>query len=460
MTDISTDLRSLLERLQLEDAPAGGALVVYHRGKCVAEVSSGLAGANSPWTADTLSLNYSTGKGVLATLVHVLVSAGKLDYDQPIADVWPAFAVKGKQSITLRQVLTHQAGLYDVTSLVEDGLDLLSWEQMLQRVAEMPVAAPLELSSAAKRRQPAESAYSDNHYQSVYSALIYGWVVGGLIEAAVGESLPKVLKKYLTAPLGIADACYFGVPKEQLHRVAKLPKDFVDKDDNIHHQSSASNSAKADERKNSSRGKVDSEQTQQFYRQLALYPCWQSRAKQLQVPLADPPTTAQINRLYFDPRLMDLSAYKAALSPPTKVPVNYHADDILQACIPAANVVASANALAVLYSMLAQGGVWQGQRLIKAEIFEELSRIHVTGTDGVMPAVLPASMQWRLGYHRVISACHDASQAFGHMGYNGSIAWCDPSRQLAIAYVHNHNVTMFTDVRQFVLTETIFNLVG
>ena len=319
MTDMTDELQPLLDQLQLEDAPAGGSLVVYQRGHCVATLSYGMAQADTPWNADTLSLNYSTGKGVLATLVHILVSAGQLNYDQPIADLWPEFANNGKRHITLREVLTHQAGLFDVSSLVDDGLDLLSWEQMLQRVANMPVAASIELSSAANRRwreshalphseearELLESPQSQTsaghlhkpHYQSVYSALVYGWVIGGLIEAAVGESLPKVLEQYLTGPLGIADACYFGVPKKELHRVAKLPQDFVVKEDKIDPQSSANTSANADERKSRPRSKVDSEQTQQFYRQLSLYSCWRARASQLQSVLADPPSTAQINRL-------------------------------------------------------------------------------------------------------------------------------------------------------------------
>ena len=45
-------------------------------------------------------------------------------------------------------------------------------------------------------------------------------------------------------------------------------------------------------------------------------------------------------------------------------------------------------------------------------------------------------MHWRLGYHRVLSL-GKRSQGFGHMGFNGSGAWCDPDRQLSFAYTHN-----------------------
>jgi CubicO group peptidase (beta-lactamase class C family) len=75
-------LQQLLTDLQLDDAPAGGALVVYHAGQCITRASVGMAQADMPWQADTLSLNFSTGKGVLATLIHVLVSQQQLAYDR------------------------------------------------------------------------------------------------------------------------------------------------------------------------------------------------------------------------------------------------------------------------------------------------------------------------------------------------------------------------------------------
>ena len=85
---------------------------------------------------------------------------------------------------------------------------------------------------------------------------------------------------------------------------------------------------------------------------------------------------------------------------------------------------------------------------------------------------MPAHMAWRLGYHRRFSICHskgldkstnDAAesmeQSFGHMGYNGSVAWCDPTRQLSFAFIHNFDVTMLNDIRQFALTEAVLELI-
>ncbi len=76
-----------------------------------------------------------------------------------------------------------------------------------------------------------------------------------------------------------------------------------------------------------------------------------------------------------------------------------------------------------------------------------------------MPAINPHSMLWRLGYHRVFSVCHKVDNGFGHMGYNGSMAWCDPSRELAVAFVHNFNSIMLNDVRGLVVNELILECV-
>jgi CubicO group peptidase (beta-lactamase class C family) len=71
------------------DAKGGVALVVYFRGEKVVDLWMGLQQGATLWKEDTLSLSYSTGKGVLSTLVHILVSQGLLDYDRPVCEYWP-----------------------------------------------------------------------------------------------------------------------------------------------------------------------------------------------------------------------------------------------------------------------------------------------------------------------------------------------------------------------------------
>ena len=122
----------------------------------------------------------------------------------------------------------------------------------------------------------------------------------------------------------------------------------------------------------------------------------------------------------------------------------------LQAVIPAANGVFSAESLAKIYAMLAQGGIWQQQQLIKPEVFQRMSQIQYQHRDRIMP--IP--MHWRLGYHRVLTLGKHVPQGFGHLGFNGSGAWCDPERQLSFAYTHNFATASITgDYRLWSLTQ-------
>ena len=246
-------LQQILTDLQLDDAPAGGAVVVYQAGECIAQASVGMARPEMPWQPDTLAINFSTGKGILATLVHILVSQQMLDYDQPIAHYWPAFSAQNKGNITLRSVMSHQANLFSIQSIDVDSEALLDWDQMLNKVAAMPITAP-------------------DHgelYDSAYSALVYGWVLGGLIEAVTEMSLAEALRHYLTEPLGIADSCYFGVPENKVNQIARLTKDFE-----------ASNEAGSQLRNKRHKPtlKSDSQSTLRTYASLPSYACWQQQA--------------------------------------------------------------------------------------------------------------------------------------------------------------------------------------
>nr|WP_329958708.1 serine hydrolase domain-containing protein [Psychrobacter sp. I-STPA10] len=443
-------LQQLLQSLQLEDAPAGGAVVVYHQHKLLASAQIGQALADSAWTPDTLALNFSTGKGVLVTLVHILVSQGLLDYDTPISDYWQQFGSCGKQDITLRHVLSHQANLFDITSVTTCSRDMLDWQQMVAKIAAMP-----------------PSTVDAKQCQSAYSALVSGWVLGGLIEQVCKQPLNQVLRHYLTEPLDIADAVYFGVPADKVGQVAQPVKNFVQPCDHsqVNH---ASNEASTPIRTRQSKKptlRTDSATVQAIYQKLPSYECWQQYHLQTQRNTDKPLSTLQINGLYFDVSSMSKSDYKRALVANAREPLDYYDMASLQAIIPAANGVASAKALAVIYAMLANQGRWQDNTLIDADTFAQLTKIHVTGADAVMPAaaimghnsseVCKPSMQWRLGYHRIFSVCHDVADGFGHMGYNGSVAWCEPRRQLAFAFVHNFDTTMLTDIRQFALTEAV-----
>lgn len=190
---------------QLPQSPrvGGAALTVYHNNQKVVDIWAGVARKDgTPWQANHMSLSYSTTKGVVSTLAHMLVERGLLSYDRPIADYWPAFAQNGKHGITLRHVLTHESGLYHIRSMIADAKEMLDWQHML---TVMEQAKPLHAAG-----------------QHVgYHAMTFGWLVGGLIEKVTEEPLAKTLNDFIVEPLEL-DGCYIGVPTSQLPRCTEI----------------------------------------------------------------------------------------------------------------------------------------------------------------------------------------------------------------------------------------------
>ncbi|MBS9779370.1 MAG: beta-lactamase family protein [Moraxellaceae bacterium] len=426
----SENLNQFFQKIALDEQETGGALVVYHKNKCIVNQSVGKATANSDWTTDTLSLNFSTGKGVLATLVHCLVSQNLLDYDTPICQYWAEFAVNGKEKITLRQVMSHQADLFAIDSIIDNSEQMLDWQFMLDKVANM---SPTPIKHTAKV-----------HFSTAYSALVYGWILGGLITKVTNLSLQQALDKYLAEPLNIQGEVYFTLPQNKLAEVAQPQRNFYPKNNDNNKRIRQKPLLQA-----------DSQETLQIYQSLNCYKKWQELYYQQTGKQKEFLTTADINSLYFQPNLLNLANYKSALMPNAKQKFDYYQAEVLQATIPAVNCIASANALAKIYNMLAQ----QGAELIHEKTWQQLTKVHNLGADAIMPAISPHSMLWRLGYHRVFSVCHNVENGFGHMGYNGSMAWCDPSRQLTVTFIHNFNSIMLNDVRGLAINELILEFV-
>jgi CubicO group peptidase (beta-lactamase class C family) len=158
--------------------------------------------AGNPWEANTLSLSYSTTKGVASTLLHVLADRGLVDYEARVVEYWPEFAQAGKERITVRQLMSHQAGLYDIRGMIDDARGMLDWDHMTGVLAR---AAPAHEPGAA----------------DAYHGLTYGWLVGALVRRLSGQTFPEALERELAAPLEL-DGLYCGLPPEQTHRRARL----------------------------------------------------------------------------------------------------------------------------------------------------------------------------------------------------------------------------------------------
>lgn len=92
----------------------GAACCVYHKGEKVVDLWGGVRNkaTGQPWEQNTMALVYSATKGLSAMTLAVAHSRGWLDYDELVCNYWPEFAQNGKEKITVRQLLGHQAGLF------------------------------------------------------------------------------------------------------------------------------------------------------------------------------------------------------------------------------------------------------------------------------------------------------------------------------------------------------------
>jgi CubicO group peptidase (beta-lactamase class C family) len=189
-----------LMRKQMKRYGGGAAAAVFIDGKPVVDIWAGPARKDgTPWQRDTMSICYSGTKGVAATAIHMLATDGLIDYDAPVADYWPEFGCNGKELITVRQLLSHQAGLHRLTHLVDEITDILDWDLIVSRL---------------ERTEPDFHPGTANAYQAV----TFGWLVGELIHRISGMTVPEFIERRIVKPLNL-DGLYIGNADTQMHRI-------------------------------------------------------------------------------------------------------------------------------------------------------------------------------------------------------------------------------------------------
>jgi CubicO group peptidase (beta-lactamase class C family) len=152
------------------------------------------------WERDTLVNVYSTTKGMTAICAHQLVEAGKLDLDAPVAEYWPEFAAKGKGGVSVRDLLSHRAGLAGIREPMPPE-SLYDWEAMTAALA-------------------ASEPWWEPGTQHGYHAVTYGHLVGELVRRISGKSVGTYFREHVAGPLE-ADF-HIGLPAEHDVRTSDL----------------------------------------------------------------------------------------------------------------------------------------------------------------------------------------------------------------------------------------------
>jgi CubicO group peptidase (beta-lactamase class C family) len=190
-------------RQQLQNYPGGGGVCVYHRGECVVDLWGGFTDADGTlWARDTMAPSFSTTKGVAATLLHIYADRGLIDYDARVADYWPEFGQAGKAKITVRQVLSHQSGLYHIRQMIDHVDRMLDWKHMIRAIEKTrPVHPPGERTG--------------------YHGLTFGFLVGEILQRVTGKRFSTLVQQDIARPMQL-DGLFIGAPAKELSRAASL----------------------------------------------------------------------------------------------------------------------------------------------------------------------------------------------------------------------------------------------
>jgi CubicO group peptidase (beta-lactamase class C family) len=165
----------------------GAACCVYHRGEKVVDLWGGVRdrATGDPWEEDTMALVFSATKGISALAMALAHSRGLFDYDEPVGTYWPEFGRQGKARVTVRQLLSHQAGLHVLDQYPTRDL----------------VADPDRLAAVLARQTP---AWEPGAYQA-YHGITIGFYEGELLRRVDPEhrTLGRFFQEELADPLGL-----------------------------------------------------------------------------------------------------------------------------------------------------------------------------------------------------------------------------------------------------------------
>ena len=195
-------VREAFARNFAESGELGASVAVALGGELVVDLWAGHVNREQtkPWERDTLVLVYSSTKGVVALAAHMLADRGLIDFEAPVANVWPEFAQGGKEHLPLRYLLTHEAGLPAIDEELPLGAEL-EWDVMAGA-----------LSRQAPLWEPGE--------KTGYHAATFGWLVGEVVRRVDGRSVGTFIREEIAEPLRVDFLLGFG--PEQDNRVSDL----------------------------------------------------------------------------------------------------------------------------------------------------------------------------------------------------------------------------------------------
>ncbi|MFD3946951.1 serine hydrolase domain-containing protein [Streptomyces sp. NPDC058579] len=180
----------------------GAAVAVYRDGTKVVDLWAGTRDVDGqvPWAVDTAQVVRSATKGVAAAVPLLLHQRGQLDLDAPVGTYWPEFKAAGKERVSVRQLLAHQAGV----PVLDHPLTLAE--------AVDPAVAQRAIAAQAPVWEPG-TAHG-------YHAHTFSWLLSGLVHRVTGRTIGRWVAEEIARPLGLD--LWIGLPADEAHRVGRL----------------------------------------------------------------------------------------------------------------------------------------------------------------------------------------------------------------------------------------------
>src|SRR5437773_1471889 len=204
VSDAQKQVQKAIDELVDAGAERGLQVAVYRGPDLVVDAVAGIADPHNgrPVSPDTPFYSFSVVKGAASTTMHMLAQRGLFEYDTPVVELWPEFGAHGKQSVTVRHVLNHTAGVPGIPldTTIED---LCNWDKMCAAIAN-------------------EELWWEPGAKVGYHAYTFGYIAGEIVRRATGKRISQVLREEIAGPLGVADEIYFGMPESEHQRLARL----------------------------------------------------------------------------------------------------------------------------------------------------------------------------------------------------------------------------------------------
>ena len=197
------EVRRVFNRQISEGLHPGAGLAVYRYGSLVLDIHGGVADNNTGRRADdqTMFVLFSSTKPLAGACIYMLKERGRLEWDDPVAKYWPEFGQNGKETVTIRHLLSHQGGFPDTPA----DLPWTDWHDWSLVCAAMERATPKFTPGSTLSYHP----------------INYGWVIAELVRRIDGRTFDRFIAEDLARPLQMENT-YVGLPAELEGQVSRI----------------------------------------------------------------------------------------------------------------------------------------------------------------------------------------------------------------------------------------------